>query len=248
MTDRDTRPIVHDDTRDLALERRPDDSLLERWIQAGDPDVPLKRIQTMIRALQDLRKAAISETYPSDWIIHVSRDLNGNVIRQVGYLQDCGAERAAKPFGIMVGEPHRSREDFQWDQTFAYHLTAPAWSKVTGERIERVEGSRWSGDTFFARQVKEDGDRVDPTDVSKAAYANLHGRAVRALAGLSAVPVDILEAAGLAVDRCVWVGYEKGGRGGTSTGAAMGHADVTVGFGRAKGTKVGDLTDGDLSY
>jgi hypothetical protein len=246
MAEVETPPVTTDDTKTLVLKRYEGDSMLERWIQT-DAKAALEKINKMVEVLQALRKAAIRETYPSDWIIHVSRNADGEIIRQVGYLQDCGAERAAKPFGIQVGQPTDRREDFS-DGTLAYHLEAEAWSRVTGERIQRVEGSRWSGDKFFQRQVKEAGDKVDPTDVSKAAYANLHGRAVRALAGLSAVPVDVLDAAGLDTKKCVFVDYEKGAKGGESTGAQVGSADVTVGFGNSKGKKVGELSDQDLSW
>ena len=48
-------------------------SFLERWIETG-PDKAIERIETMVKMLQRLRIASIAATYPSDWIIHTSKD------------------------------------------------------------------------------------------------------------------------------------------------------------------------------
>jgi hypothetical protein len=222
-------------------------SFLERWIQGEAPEKALERVDAMTAVLERLRLAAIKQTYPEDWVIHVSRDADGVVTKQVGYLQDSGAERAGKIFGVVVREPVIAREDLP-DGTYVYKLQAEALSQVTHECIETCFGSRWSGDLFFTRQLKDDDDKVDPTDVMKAAYANLHGRAVRALSGLTSVPLGALTAAGIDTSRCSFVGYAKGERGGTSTGASLGTPDLVVGFGNAKGTKVTGLTDKDLDW
>lgn len=222
------------------------DSMLERWIESGD-DRALKRIDVLVKTLEHLRTASIRATFPSDWIIHTSVDGDGNVLRQVGYLQDCGADRAGKIWGIAIERPSETREDFQKDGTFAYRLVADAYSKVTGERVENVLGSRWSGDKFFTKALAE-GETPDPSDVAKAAYANLHGRAVRALAGLGGVPVEALKNAGLDMSRVVFVGYGKGAKGGESKGAGVGTAEFTVPWGNCKGKKLGELEDKDLNY
>jgi hypothetical protein len=224
----------------------PGSSMLERWIESGD-DRALKRIDVLVKTLDHLRAASIRMTYPSDWIIHTSTDADGNILRQVGYLQDCGADRAGKAWGIQLTEPSEEIERFPENKTFAYRLKADAWSKVTGERLERVLGSRWSGDKFFTRGLEE-GEQVDPTDVAKAAYANLHGRAVRALAGLGAVPLDVLKAAGLDVEKVMFVGYSKGSKGGQSTGAGVGTADFVISWGNSKGKRPAEISDKDLAY
>jgi len=221
-------------------------SILERWIE-GTPEAAMAKLDALTRILERMRQAAVQQTYPSDWVIHTTVDKGtGDVIKQVGYLQDSGAERAGKIFGIEVGQPAIQREDFPEDRTFAYHMSADAWSKITGERIERVEGSRASSDPFF--KPKNEEDKVDPTDVRKAAYANLHGRAVRSLTGLSAVPLDVLKAMGLDTNRCLFVSYSGGAKGGTSAGAQLGGVDVTVAFGRSKGKKPAELEDADLAW
>ena len=232
---------------DLVPTRGAGGSMLDRWVNT-DPEQATKRVETMVKLLESLRAASIRATYPSDWIIHTSVDRDGTVIKQVGYLQDSGAERAAKPWGIEVGNPAIDREDFP-DGTYTYHMLAEAWSKVTGERLDYVEGSRWSGDPFFQRQKKTDEDRIDPTDVRKSAYSNLHGRAVRSLGGLNGVPIEILLKAGIDTAKVVHVNYQAGAKGGDSSGAAtVGSAEPVVAFGQSKGKKVSELADKDLGW
>lgn len=251
MTENDNPEVT--DEEQLAVVKSRGGSLIERWLHAkGDVD-PLERVDTLVEMLQRLRLASIKATYPSDWLIHSAKDREGNLIRQVGYLQDVGAERAGKVWGIEVGAPAIEREDFP-DGSYTYHMISEAWSKVTGERVDYCEGSRWSGDKFFQHKTGEkdaDGkdifERVDPTDVRKSAYANLHGRAVRALSGLNGVPVDMLRQAGLDVNKVVHIDYGTGAKGGKSTGASQGGDDV-ISWGNAKGTKIADLTDKDLAY
>jgi hypothetical protein len=238
-------PIVTEETA-LATQRVTG-SMLERWLE-GTPEAALQKLETLAKVLEQMRKVAMMQTYPSDWVINTSTDrMTGEVIKQVGYLQDSGAERAGKIFGIEVGKVTERREEFPQDKTFAYHMEATAWSKVTGEQIEHAVGSRWSGDDFFTKGLDED-ETVNPMDVRKAAYANLHGRAVRALAGLSAVPIDVLRAAGLETSRCLFVGYQPGAKGGESAGATLGSADVKVAFGRSAGKTPAELEDKDLAW
>lgn len=245
MAETETPPVVAPET--LVPARNGGASMLDRWI-ASDPKAAMERVETMVKVLEQLRAASIRATYPSDWIIHSTVDRDGQVTKQVGYLQDSGAERAGKVWGIEVGNPAIEREDFP-DGTYSYHMIAEAWSKVTGERLDYAEGSRWSGDIFFARQKKTDEDRIDPTDVRKASYANLHGRAVRALSGLNGVPLDMLRQAGIDVGKVVHVSYKQGEKGGESSGAAtVGTAETVMAFGNAKGKKVSELDDKDLAW
>jgi hypothetical protein len=243
MAETDTPPVTTEET--LVPSKTVGMPLLERWVQS-DPEAALKRVETMVSVLERLRLAAIRATYPSDWLIHVSRTAAGEIISQKGYLQDIGAERAGKIWGIEVSQPAIEREDFP-DSTFSYHMVAEAWSKITGERLDYVEGSRWSGDGFFRKSVGAD-EKTDPTDVRKSAYANLHGRAVRALTGLNGVPLDMLRQAGLDISKVVHIDYEKGAKGGDSAGASVGDAEIVVAFGNAKGKRPAELEDRDLDW
>jgi hypothetical protein len=247
MAEVENPPITTDDGKDLLPVRMAGSAPLDRWVE-GDPEKALKLVETRVKMLEQLRVASIKATYPTDWIITTSVDRDGAIVSQRGYLQDIGAERAGKIWGIEVGMPAIEDKAFE-DGTISYHMIAEAWSKVTGERLDYVEGSRWSGDPFFAKQVKEPGDKVDPTDVRKAAYANLHGRAVRALGGLNGVPLDVLRQAGLDVNKVVHVNYKAGEKGGDSSGAAtVGSAEAVVAFGNSKGKKVSELEDKDLAW
>jgi len=244
MAEVETPPVTHEEQLTI---RRVTGSMLEKWIE-GTPESALQKLEALSQVLERMRKVAIQQTYPSDWVIHSTTDRStGEITKQVGYLQDSGAERAGKIFGIEVGKVTERREEISEDKSFVYHLEAPAWSKITGEHIDRAVGSRWSGDDFFARGLDED-EKVDPSDVRKSAYANLHGRAVRALAGLSAIPLETLKASGLDTSRCMFVGYAAGAKGGTSAGATMGSADVKVAFGRSAGKTPAELGDKDLEW
>src|SRR3990172_393150 len=118
-----SEPEVSDDTP-LATTAQAGKAMVEQWIEHG-PEAAIKRIETAIQMLERIRKASIAATYPSDWIIHTSTDSDGAVIRQVGYLQDVGAERAGKPWGIGISAPAIEREDFP-DGTYSYHMIAEA--------------------------------------------------------------------------------------------------------------------------
>jgi hypothetical protein len=244
MADTFENPPVTTEER-LAVRRGVGTSLLERWVDA-DPKAAMERADTMTKVLEHFRQASIRATYPSDWIIHVSRDQEGTIVSQKGYLQDHGAERAGKVWGIEVGSPATEEKQYS-DDTFVVLMLSDAWSKVTGERLEYCEGSRWSGDPFFKKSIGPEA-KIDPTDVRKSAYANLHGRAVRALAGLGGVPPEVLRAAGLDITKVLVVDYQKGAKGGESTGASVGTPDITIAWGKAKGKKIGELTNDDLKF
>lgn len=226
--------------------RRPSGPLLERWLESGG-DLALERIEKMVSILGTMRRAAIVQTYPEDWVIHTTTDHDGTITKQVGYLQDTGADRAGKVFGVNIGRPIIERDDDPAGDAYTYRLMAEAAAKATGETIDTVIGARWSGDAFFTRGLKE-GEKINPADVMKAAYANLHGRAVRSLCGLSAVPLSELAVCGIDIKRCQYVGYAKGSRGGESVGATTGGADVTVAFGKSAGKKPSELKDKDLAW
>lgn len=242
--DADT-PIVTEEER--LVTRPPTSPLIERWLESGAGDLALERIEKMVGILSTMRRAAIVQTYPEDWVIHTTTDHDGTITKQVGYLQDTGADRAGKVFGVNIGRPTIERDDDPTSDAYTYRLVAAAASRATGETIDTVIGARWSGDTFFTRGLR-DGEKINPADVMKAAYANLHGRAVRSLCGLSAVPLGELAACGLDIKRCQYVGYAKGSRGGESAGAKTGGADPTVAFGKGAGKTATELEDKDLAW
>src|ERR1041384_764366 len=90
----------------------PAKSMLERLIEQ-DHVKAIEKIEAMTKVLDHLRLASIRSTYPSDWLIHSAFDRDGNKTREVGYLQDCGAQRAGKVWGIEISAPAVDREDFR---------------------------------------------------------------------------------------------------------------------------------------
>lgn len=216
--------------------------IIERWLD-GEKTPAIEKIDGLVAIIEKLTAASIRLTVPSDWLLNVSRDRDGNILREVGYLQDCGAERAGKIWGVDISSPEVRREDFE-DGTFAYHFTADAISRTSGLCLEDAIGSRWSGDPFFQKGLG-DGEKVNPVKVQKAAYSNLHGRVVRSLCGLNAVPPYMLAANGIEITKVQVIDYGAAGKGGSSTG--VGGAD-TINFGNAKGTKISELADKDLGW
>jgi hypothetical protein len=239
MSEVEVAPVPETVPDDALPERR---SLLERLIEQ-DHVKAIEKIESMTKVLEHLRLASIRSTYPTDWVIHAAFDKDGNKMREVGYLMDCGAERAGKVWGIEVEQPIVEREDFRDDDppTFAYNMIAEARSKVTGER-NTYEGSRWSGDKFFTSRLR-DGERQDPVEIRKAAYANLHGRAVRALGGLKDVPIDMLKQAGIDTTKVLNISYGAG-----SSSAAVGTSDPVIKWGNCQGKKVSELADKDIGW
>lgn len=187
---------------DLLAIRR---SFVERLLDKPEKAIEvIEAMNKMVSLLEQLREASIKATYPTDWVIHKSAETG----LALAYLQDHGAERAGKPWGIVLRKPVYEREDFS-DGTFIYYCRSPlAYSRRTGEFIENIEGARWSGHRFFESQIGPEK-KVDPLNVRKAAYRNLHGRVVRTLAGLGSLPVDILKKAGLDTDKCILVEYRR---------------------------------------
>jgi hypothetical protein len=248
MAETETPEVTETDTTPVAR-RSSATALLDLY--GDDREKALARIDALVAALERLRVASIRATEPSDWLVHVGRDKDGNVIREVAYLQDSGAERAGKIWGIEVSGPAIEREDFP-DGTFSYHMIAEAYSKVTGERVDYTEGSRWSGDPFFVKKLIGD-EKINPVTVRKAAWANMHGRAVRALGGLNAMPVERLRQGGLDLEKIQRIDYAKGARGGESTGAGVGASSGAgfgpqLNFGRSKGKRLSEVGEKDLAW
>src|SRR5262245_31083648 len=119
----DTPSVTTDET--LVPVRGRGGAVIDRWVE-HDPKGAIERIETQVRMLEILRNASIRATYPSDWIVHTSRDRDGAIIRQVAYLQDCGAQRAGKLWGVEVGSIVVERENHPGGD-FSYHMLAEAW-------------------------------------------------------------------------------------------------------------------------
>lgn len=165
-----------------------------------DPEKGALQLNAFRDLVRTLRLTSIHLTYPSDWVLHVV-DNDGRLIT-TGYLQDIGAERAAQMWGISrLGNAQKVRELLE-DQTYIYYFEADWICERTGVILEAVRGARWSGEEFFRRRALKQGGTLNPLWVEQAAYRNLHGRAVRSLAGLAGIPEEELRAAGLDTTKC----------------------------------------------
>lgn len=189
---------------------------LERQqLEALTPEKAKQLLTKRNETLEFMRKATILCTYAEDWVIH--KDPNtGN---EFGYCQKVGGERICKLLAIDIYDiKELPREDFppmmdadgkeKLGSTFTYTVKAKGRCGFTGEDLKEVIGSRWSGSKFFQRQ-----DIPDPSNVKKAARANLDGRIIRSLAGLSRVPIDELKAAGLNPDKMTRIEYKSAEKG-----------------------------------
>jgi len=157
---------------------------------AEQRDAGVAIVEARNTIIRTLRKASIAVTSPTDWILFKSKD--GSV---TGYLQDCGADRVRPLWGIEVRPAPSIAPLWGFERTeaedgsFAYTIRGSGMSRVTGETVSEMEGTRLSTENFveydkgIAREVK----------VKKAARANLDGGIVRELTGLRSVPIQELE-------------------------------------------------------
>ncbi len=140
--------------------------------------------------IRTLRKASIAVTSPTDWILFKSKDAS-----VTGYLQDCGADRVRALWGIEVHPAPSIAPMWGFERTeaedgsFAYTIRGSGVSRVTGETVSDLEGTRLSTEDF----VKLDTGIAREVKVKKAARANLDGGIVRELTGLRSVPIQELE-------------------------------------------------------
>ena len=157
-------------------------------------EAAVELIQRRALVLGTMRKAAIQDTQPEDWVLN--RDPKTGLT--VGFLQDVGCQRALKHFGISIFNLTAPQRVDHENGVFSYQVWGDGRSNVTGESVEREMGIRFSDEDFVKTA---DPSRV-PGHVMKAARANLDGRIARKLAGLNAVPVQELEQLGLDIKRC----------------------------------------------
>jgi hypothetical protein len=172
-----------------------------------------ERGEQLLTAYRDLvktlRLTSIHLTYPSDWVLNVVR--NEDRIITTGYLQDIGAERAALPWGISRLGGILDRREHLEDKTYIWYCKADFLCERTGVVLSQVEGARWSGDDFYQKRAAKAGGMVNPLWVKQGALRNMHGKAVRSLAGLAGVPEEELKAAGLDTTKCVVVRWGGAG-------------------------------------
>lgn len=181
--------VIESGAPDKALMRRPNApvSLTELAALRGEA---LEIIDTRVQILATIRKAALKATNPEDWILHKAPDDAGGQV--IGYLQDAGCERVRDLFGINIFDVSKPEKIAGTDrEVFHYIISGSGRCNLTLQVIENVEGGRSSTDDICKGKTGAELELL----VRKSARANLDGRIVRDLAGLSSVPIAELEEA-----------------------------------------------------
>lgn len=168
------------------------------------------RADRMVTALNKIMAAAIKITTPKDWVM----------IGGVPYLQETGASKVARLFGIgwRIHDGYPKMElDGNGYPTYTYRMTFT----MGGQSIE-AEGMRSASDEFFAGKDRKKGpDAIDMADVKRAAYTNCLNRGIKGiLPGLRNLDVNDLTENGINLGGAKGYTFKTGSRGGNSGKAA----------------------------
>lgn len=194
--------IIGKDITDLA--DRPQGSAL----LGADTDNILylaEKAEQYIEAMNKIMTAALKITNELDWVL----------IGGTPYLQESGATKVARLFGIsiqLLGNPvvDCDREGYK---TYTYKARF-----MLRDQFVECEGSRSASEEFFAGKGRtKKPDEIDERDVKMAAYTNcLNNGVKRLIPNLRNIDVATLEAAGLDVSKIKGYTFKTGSRGGNS--------------------------------
>ena len=219
--------IIGEDITDIA-ERPTGGGLL-----SADTDNILylaQRAEQYIDAMNRIMDAALKITNELDWVL----------IGGKPYLQESGATKVARLFGIsiqLIGKPVIEC-DPQGYKTYTYKARF-----MLKDQFVECEGSRSMKEDFFAGKPDKDGkikkpDEIDERDVKMAAYTNCINNGIkRLIPNLRNIDVDTLERAGLDVGKLKGYTFKTGSKGGSS-GKAEESGLVCEGCGAAITQKV----------
>ncbi|MGN0804386.1 MAG: hypothetical protein ACI4MS_03280 [Candidatus Coproplasma sp.] len=158
-----------------------------------------------IIAMNKIMDAALKITSELDWCL----------IGGTPYLQESGATKVARLFGIsiqLIGKPIIEC-DPQGYKTFTYKARF-----VLKDQFIECEGSRSASEEFFAGKGKtKKPDEIDERDVKMAAYTNCINNGIkRLIPNLRNIDVETLERAGLEVGKIRGYTFKTGSKGGNS--------------------------------
>ena len=164
-----------------------------------------ERADRYIDAMNKIMDAALKITNELDWCL----------IGGKPYLQESGATKVARLFGIsiqLVGQPI-VEVDAQGYKTFTYKARF-----MLKDQFVECEGSRSASDEFFAGKGKtKKPDEVDDRDVKMAAYTNCINNGIkRLIPNLRNIDIATLERAGLDVNKISGYTFKTGSKGGNS--------------------------------
>lgn len=164
-----------------------------------------------IDAMNRIMDAALKITSELDWVL----------IGGKPYLQESGATKVARLFGIsiqLIGKP-TIECDNEGYKTYTYKARF-----MLKDQFVECEGSRGMKEDFFAKQGKDKPlkkpDAIDERDVKMAAYTNCINNGIkRLIPNLRNIDVATLERAGLDVSKISGYTFKEGSKGGVSKAA-----------------------------
>lgn len=166
------------------------------------------KVEKYVEAMNRIMNAALKITTELDWVI----------IGGTPYLQESGATKVARLFGIsiqLLGTP-TVEVDRDGYKTFTYK----GRFMLKDDFIE-CEGSRGMKEDFFAKAGKDKPlkkpDEIDERDVKMAAYTNCINNGIkRLIPGLRNIDAETLEKAGLDTNKMKGYTFKETSKGGTS--------------------------------
>lgn len=164
-----------------------------------------ERADKYIEAMNKIMTAALKITNELDWCL----------IGGTPYLQESGATKVARLFGIsiqVIGNPS-IEVDRDGYKTYTYRARF-----MLRDQYVECEGSRSASEDFFAGKGKtKKPDEIDDRDVKMAAYTNCVNNGIkRLIPNLRNIDVATLEAAGLKVSEIRGYTFKTGSKGGNS--------------------------------
>ena len=162
-----------------------------------------------IEAMNRIMDAALKITCELDWVL----------IGGKPYLQESGATKVARLFGIsiqLLGNPTIA-VDNEGYKTFTYKARF-----MLKDQFIECEGSRSMKDDFFAKTKGglKKPDEIDERDVKMSAYTNCINNGIkRLIPNLRNIDVATLEKAGLDVGKINGYTFKEGSKGGTTKSA-----------------------------
>lgn len=164
-----------------------------------------ERADKYIEAMNKIMTAALKITNELDWCL----------IGGQPYLQESGATKVARLFGIsiqVIGSPS-VEVDRDGYKTYTYRARF-----MLRDQYVECEGSRSASEEFFAGKGKtKKSDEIDDRDVKMAAYTNCVNNGIkRLIPNLRNIDVATLEAAGLKVNEIRGYTFKTGSKGGNS--------------------------------
>lgn len=165
-----------------------------------------EKAEKALEALNRIMDAALKITTELDWVL-----IGGNP-----YLQESGATKVARLFGISWQIIDKTATvDAEGYKTFTYKARF-----MMKDTFIECEGSRSMKEDFFAKAGKDKPikkpDAIDERDVQMAAYTNCINNGIkRIIPNLRNIDIATLERAGLDASKIRGYTFKEGTKGGT---------------------------------